>query len=153
MPPPSSDLTAVVADDSQSAVDSFGHPDYGPPQSSIGFDPNQLSPSASATATNSYGGSGLLSPSVMVSPSATEQVDFIDVCEDFLDTFQRSTAEQRQTLAQQFPANAGFLEAFGPHSLTIGILIEYFTLPNGVQDFERISALSKALSPRARRLF
>ena len=72
--------------------------------------------------------------------------EFIDVCEDFLDTFQRSTAEQRQTLAQQFPANAGFLEAFSPQSLTIGILIEYFTLPNGVQDFERISALSKALS-------
>merc|ERR1719285_978207 len=133
MPPPSSDLTAVasesmsaeyemippdsllvavpVADDSLSAVDSnFGHPDYSAPQSSIGFDPNQLSPSASATATNSYGGSGLLSPSAMVSPSATEQADFIDVCEDFLDTFQRSTAEQRQTLAQHFPANAGFLE-------------------------------------------
>jgi len=80
-------------------------------------------------------------------------IPFIDVCEDFLDTLQRSTPEQRERLTQQFPANAGFLEAFSPQSLTIGILIEYFTLPSGVQDFERISALSKALSPHARQFF
>jgi hypothetical protein len=58
---------------SLSAVDSnFVPPNYGPPNSSIGFDPNQLSPSAK---TNSYGGSGLMSPSAMASPSATEQAD------------------------------------------------------------------------------
>jgi len=64
---------SAVVDDSFTAHDdnTFASPDYNPPNSSIGFDPNQLSPSA--TATHSFGGSGIRSPSAMMSPS--EQAD------------------------------------------------------------------------------
>ena len=60
--------------------------------------------------------------------------EFADLAKEFLMRFTELSRNQLETLRQLYPASVGLIIRF--HGMNLEMVQEYFTLPDGVQDFD-----------------